>query len=281
MTVRSMLFTIQSSIRLNNEVEMPRLGLGVYQSPPGGITQRVVKYALNIGYRHIDTAYIYGNESDIGNAVLESGISREEVFVTTKLWNTDQVGYDYAIKACKQSLQRLGLKYIDLYLIHWPVHGVNNNSIKIWKAMVNLLREGKARAIGVSNFSIDDLKQILNDSDVLPAVNQVEFHPFLYQTDLLSFCERNSIQLEAYSPLTRGRRLNHPTIVNIAKKYDNKTPAQILIRWSLQHNLVVIPKSIHEERILENSQVFDFELRTEDMKFLDSLNENLQTVFLD
>ena len=281
MTVRSMLFTIKSSIRLNNEVEMPRLGLGVYQSPPGRITQRVVKYALNIGYLHIDTAYIYGNESDIGKAVLESGISREEVFVTTKLWNTDQVGYDHAIKACKQSLQRLGLKYIDLYLIHWPVHGVNNNSIKIWKAMVNLLREGKARAIGVSNFSIDDLKQILNDSDVLPAVNQVEFHPFLYQTDLLSFCERNSIQLEAYSPLTRGRRLNHPTIVNIAKKYDNKTPAQILIRWSLQHNLVVIPKSIHEERILENSQVFDFELRTEDMKFLDSLNENLQTVFLD
>jgi methylglyoxal/glyoxal reductase len=282
MTVRSMLFTINSSIRLNNEVEMPRLGLGVYQSPPGRITQRVVRYALNIGYRHIDTAYIYGNESDVGKAVLESGISREEVFVTTKLWNTDQVGYDYAIKACKQSLQRLGLKYIDLYLIHWPVHGgVNNNSIKIWKAMVHLLREGKARAIGVSNFSIDDLKQILNNSDVLPAVNQVEFHPFLYQTDLLSFCERNSIQLEAYSPLTRGRRLNHPTIVNLAKKYDNKTPAQILIRWSLQHDLVVIPKSVHEERILENSQVFDFELKDEDMKHLDSLNENFQTVFLD
>jgi methylglyoxal/glyoxal reductase len=173
------------------------------------------------------------------------------------------------------------LRYIDLYLIHWPVDGVNNNSIEIWKAMVHLLREGKARAIGVSNFSIDDLKQILNDPDVLPAVNQIEFHPFLYQKDLLSFCERNSIQLEAYSPLTRGRRLNHPHIVNIARKYDNKTPAQILIRWSLQHDLVVIPKSIHEERILENSQVFDFELRAEDMKFLDSLNENLQTVFLD
>jgi diketogulonate reductase-like aldo/keto reductase len=236
---------------------------------------------LNIGYRHIDTAYIYGNESDVGKAVLESGISREEVFITTKLWNTDQVGYDYAIKACKQSLQRLGLTYIDLYLIHWPVRGINNNSIKIWKAMVHLLQEGKVRAIGVSNFSIDDLKQILNDSDILPAVNQVEFHPFLYQKDLLSFCERNGIQLEAYSPLTRGMRLNHPTIVNTAKKYDNKTPAQILIRWSLQHNLVVIPKSILEQRILENSQVFDFELRAEDMKFLDSLNENLQTVFLD
>ncbi|HYZ49839.1 MAG TPA: aldo/keto reductase [Nitrososphaeraceae archaeon] len=276
-----MLFTIQSSIRLNNEVEIPRLGLGVYQSPPGRITERAVRYALNIGYRHIDTAYIYGNESDVGKAVLESGISREEVFITTKLWNTDQVGYDYAIKACKQSLQRLGLTYIDLYLIHWPVRGINNNSIKIWKAMVHLLQEGKVRAIGVSNFSIDDLKQILNDSDILPAVNQVEFHPFLYQKDLLSFCERNGIQLEAYSPLTRGMRLNHPTIVNTAKKYDNKTPAQILIRWSLQHNLVVIPKSILEQRILENSQVFDFELRAEDMKFLDSLNENLQTVFLD
>ena len=276
-----MLFTIQSSIRLNNEVEIPRLGLGVYQSPPGRITERAVRYALNIGYRHIDTAYIYGNESDVGKAVLESGISREEVFITTKLWNTDQVGYDYAIKACKQSLQRLGLTYIDLYLIHWPVRGINNNSIKIWKALVHLLQEGKVRAIGVSNFSIDDLKQILNDSDILPAVNQVEFHPFLYQKDLLSFCERNGIQLEAYSPLTRGMRLNHPTIVNTAKKYDNKTPAQILIRWSLQHNLVVIPKSILEQRILENSQVFDFELRAEDMKFLDSLNENLQTVFLD
>ena len=161
-------------------------------------------------------------------------------------------------------MRRLGLTYMDLYLIHWLVHSVNNNSIKIWKAMVHLLREVKARAIGVSNFSIDDLKQILNDSDVLPAVNQVEFHPFLYQKDLLSFCDRNSIQLEAYSPLTRGRRLNHPTIVNIAKNYDNKTPAQILIRWSLQHNLVVIPKSIHEHRILQNSQVFDLELRAEE-----------------
>jgi methylglyoxal/glyoxal reductase len=273
--------TIQSYIRLNDGVEIPRLGLGVWQSPPGRTTQRVVRYALNIGYRHIDTAYIYGNESDVGKAILESSLQREEVFVTTKLWNTNQVGYDSTIEACKQSLQRLGLTYIDLYLIHWPVHGVNNNSVEVWKAMVHLLREGKARTIGVSNFAIDDLKQILNDSDVVPAVNQVEFHPFLYQKNLLSFCEKSGIQLEAYSPLTRGKRLNHPTIVDIAKKYDNKSPAQILIRWSLQHNLVVIPKSIHEERILENSQVFDFELRDEDMKFLDSLNENLQTVFLD
>ena len=259
-----MSFTIQSRIRLSNGVGIPRFGLGVYQSPPGRITQDVVKYALKTGYRHVDTAYIYGNESDVGKALHDSGIHRDEVFITTKLWNTRDVGYDSALRSCEDSLRRLGLAYVDLYLIHWPVRGIGNNTIEIWKAMVHLLREGKARAIGVSNFSIDDLKQILNDSDVLPAVNQVEFHPFLYQKDLLSFCDRNSIQLEAYSPLTRGRRLNHPTIVNIAKKYDNKTPAQILIRWSLQHNLVVIPKSIHEHRILQNSQVFDLELRAEE-----------------
>src|SRR5919198_3418877 len=276
-----MQLNMQSRIRLNNGVEIPRFGLGVYQSPPGKTTQRIVRYALKIGYRHIDTAYIYGNESDVGKAILESGTQREEVFVTTKLWNTNQVGYDSALRACKESLQRIGLTYVDLYLIHWPVQGNSNNSIEIWKAMIHLLREGRARAIGVSNFAFHDLKQILDDSDIVPAVNQVEFHPFLYQKDLLSFCKKNGIQLEAYSPLTRGKRLSHPTIMNIAKKYVNKTPAQLLIRWSLQHNLVVIPKSIHEDRILENSQVFDFELRAEDMKLLDSLNENLQTVFLD
>jgi diketogulonate reductase-like aldo/keto reductase len=272
--------TMQSRITLNNGVEIPRLGLGVYQSPPGRITQRVVRYALNIGYRHIDTAYIYGNESDVGKAVHKSGIQREEVFITTKLWNTNQVGYDSALRACEESLQRLGLTYVDLYLIHWPVQGISN-STEIWRAMVHILREGIARAIGVSNYTIDDLKVILQDSDVVPAVNQVEFHPFLYQRDLLSFCEKNEIQLEAYSPLTRAKKLKHPTILDIAKKYDNKTPAQILIRWSLQHNLVVIPKSVHEDRILENSQVFEFELAAEDMNLLDSLNENLQTVFLD
>jgi methylglyoxal/glyoxal reductase len=280
MMIATMILTIQSRIRLNNGVEIPQLGLGVYQSPPGKITQRVVRYALKIGYRHIDTAYIYGNESDVGKALRESDVQREEVFITTKLWNTNQVGYDSALQACKESLHRLGLTYVDLYLIHWPIQGISN-SIEIWRAMVHLLREGKARAIGVSNYTIGDLKEILQDSDVVPAVNQVEFHPFLYQNDLLSFCEKNSIQLEAYSPLTRGKRLNNPTILAIAKKYGNKTPAEVLIRWSLQHNLIVIPKSVHEDRILENSQVFDFELGAEDMKLLDSLNENLQTVFLD
>jgi methylglyoxal/glyoxal reductase len=186
------------------------------------ITQDVVRYALKTGYRHIDTAYIYGNESDVGKAVHKSGLQREEVFITSKLWNTRDVGYDSALRSCEESLQRLGLTYIDLYHIHWPVRGIGNNTIEIWKAMDNLLRECKARAIGVSNFSIDDLKQILNDSDVVPALNQVEFHPFLYQKDLLLFCEKNGIQLEAYSPLTRANRLNHPTLINIAKKYHKK-----------------------------------------------------------
>jgi len=273
-----MLLSLESHAKLNNGVKIPLLGLGVYQSPTGKMTERAVSYALKIGYRHVDTAYLYGNESDVGKALRESGLRREEVFITTKVWNSDQ-GYDTTLQACERSLRQLGLPYVDLYLIHWPVQGM---SMETWKALVQLLQEGKARAIGVSNYTIRDLKEILQNSedvDVVPAVDQVEFHPFLYQKELLQFCKKNSIQLEAYSPLTRAKRLNHPVIVAIAKKY-GKTPAQILIRWSLQHDVVVIPKSIHEERIRENSQVFDFQLEPDDMKYLDSLNENFQSVFL-
>jgi diketogulonate reductase-like aldo/keto reductase len=271
-----MLLTLKSSPKLNNGVEIPYLGLGVYQSPPGEITLRAVKYALKIGYRQIDTAELYGNEKDVGRALRESGIRREDVFITTKVWNSHQ-GYDSTLYACEGSLGRLGLSYVDLYLIHWPVQGLGDET---WRAMIKLLHQGKARAIGVSNYSIRELKELLEKSDIVPAVNQVEFHPFLYQEDLLRFCKNNNIQLEAYSPLTRGKRLNHPKILELAKKY-NKTPAQVLIRWSLQHNVIVIPKSIHEARIKENSQVFDFQLEPKDMKLLDSLNENFYTVFLD
>jgi methylglyoxal/glyoxal reductase len=271
-----MLLTLESRAKLNNGIEIPRLGLGVYQSPPGEITLRAVRYALKIGYRHIDTAELYGNESDVGRAVQESGIPREEIFITTKVWNSHQ-GYDSTLHACEGSLQRLGLSYVDLYIIHWPVQGLGDET---WRAMIKLLHEGKARAIGVSNYSIRELNELLHRSDIVPVVNQVEFHPFLYQEELLRFCKNNKIQLEAYSPLTRGKRLNHPNIVEVAKKYD-KTPSQILIRWSLQHDLVVIPKSIHEARIKENSQVFDFQLESNHMNVLNSLNENLYTVFLD
>ncbi len=270
-----MLLTLKSQVRLDNGVEIPRLGLGVYQSPSGRTTKRAVKYALNIGYRHIDTASIYGNEVDVGMAIRESGLSREEVFVTTKVWNNDQ-GYDSTLRACDNSLQRLGLSYVDLYLIDWPVQEMGQDT---WRAMIRLSQEGKARAIGVSNYEIRDLKELLQNTDVRPLVNQVEFHPFLYQQDLLQFCKKNKIQLEAYSPLTRAQRLNHQILLEVAKKY-NKSSAQVLIRWGLQHGLVVIPKSIHEERIRQNSEVFDFHIKIEDMALLDSINENLRTVFL-
>lgn len=276
MTHFIMLLTLESRAKLNNGIEIPRLGLGVYQSPPGEITLRAVRYALEIGYRHIDTAELYGNETDVGRAIQESGIRRDDVFITTKVWNSHQ-GYDSTLYACEGSLRRLGLSYVDLYLIHWPVQGLGDET---WRAMIRVLQQGKARAIGVSNYRITELNELLDKSDVVPAVNQVEFHPFLYQEELLSFCKNNKIQLEAYSPLTRGKRLNHPTVVEIAKKY-GKTQSQILIRWSLQHDVIVIPKSIHEARIKENSQVFDFQLEPNDMKLLDSLNENLYTVFMD
>jgi methylglyoxal/glyoxal reductase len=277
MMTHYMLLTLESRAKLNNGIEIPRLGLGVYQSPPGEITLRAVRYALKIGYRHIDTAELYGNESDVGRAVQESGIRRDDVFITTKVWNSHQ-GYDSTLYSCEGSLRRLGLSYVDLYLIHWPVQGLCDET---WKAMIKLLHQGKARSIGVSNYSIRELNELIDKSDIIvPAVNQVEFHPFLYQQELLGFCRNNNIQLEAYSPLTRAKRLNHPNIIELAKKY-NKTPSQVLIRWSLQHDLVVIPKSIHDARIKENSQVFDFKLEPEDMKLLDSLNENLRTVFLD
>jgi diketogulonate reductase-like aldo/keto reductase len=271
-----MLMTLDSRAKLNNGVEIPYLGLGVYQTPPGEATMRAVSFALKIGYRHIDTAELYGNETDVGRALLAGGIEREEIFITTKVWNSNQ-GYNSTKRACQASLSRLGLSYVDLYLIHWPVQGTGRDT---WRAMAELLKEGKVRAIGVSNYSIEDLKDILETSDIVPAVNQVEFHPFFYQKDLLQFCNKNKIHLESYSPLTRGKRLNHPNILRIGNK-TGRTSAQVLIRWALQHGLIVIPKSVHEARIKENSKVYDFDLDIEDMNALDSMNENFQTVFLD
>lgn len=263
---------LQSNVSLNNGVEMPVLGLGVYQSAPGRTTQSAVRSALSFGYRHFDTARIYGNEADVGQAIRDSMIPRDQIFVTTKLWNSDQ-GLESTIRACDASLKRLGLSYLDLYLIHFPVTETRNDS---WKAMENLVDSGKCRAVGVSNFIVNHLDELAESSDLVPAVNQVEFHPFLFQKELLEYCERHGIRLEAYSPLARGERLHHPTITAMGRKY-SKSPAQIMIRWGLQHGLVVIPKSTREERIRENSQVFDFNISAEDMLVLDGLNQNLRT----
>ena len=264
--------SLQTRVKLNNGVEMPVLGLGVYQSPPGPVTEKAVSSALDIGYRHIDTARIYDNESDVGKALKQTKVARDEIFVTTKLWNSDQ-GYESTLRACNVSLRRLGVSSLDLYLIHWPVPKLRTES---WKAMIDLLKQGKCRAIGVSNFKIDHLEDLLKRTDVVPAVNQVEFHPFLYQKSLLEYCDKNGIQLEAYAPLTRGERLDHPVVLDLARRYA-KTSAQILIRWSLQHGIVVIPKSVKPERIRENSEVFDFDISEVDMRKLDSLNEDLRT----
>lgn len=264
--------TLQSTVKLNNGVELPRLGLGVFRAPRGEVTRQAVLAALAAGYRHIDTARIYGNERDVGAAVRGSGLPREDIFVTTKLWNEDQ-GYDSALRACERSLKDLGLEYVDLYLVHWPVPG---RRLESWRALEKLLAEGKCRAIGVSNFLEHHLDELLGKARVVPAVNQVEQHPFLYQPALLRYCADKGIAVEAYSPLTKGLRLGDPRVVELARKY-GKSPAQVLIRWCLEHGLVVIPKSVHAERIRENASVFDFSLSPEDLRRLDGLNEDLYT----
>jgi len=263
---------IDTKVKLNNGVEMPIFGLGVYQARRGRKTQEAVLVALKAGYRLIDTASMYENEEDVGEALRKSGIPREEVCITTKLWNSDH-GYDKALTAFETSRKKLGLSYIDLYLIHWPVEGLRNES---WKALETLQKSGKCRAIGVSNYMIWHLEELLNNSSTIPAVNQVEFSPYLYQKDLLEFCRNHDIQLEAYSPLTKGYKLNDPKLVDVASKY-SKSPAQILIRWVLQREIVVIPKSSRKDRIVENAYVFDFTISPEDMSLLDSFNQDLRT----
>ncbi len=270
--------TLDTWVRLTNGilpgalVEMPILGLGTYMTRKGRSTYRAVVHALHSGYRLIDTAKVYGNEKDVGDAIRDSKIPRDQLFITTKLWNLDH-GYNSTIKACEESLESLGLDYLDLYLIHWPV---KNLRLETWKAMEKLLSEQKCRAIGVSNYMIWHLEELMENADVIPAVNQVEFSPYLYQKELLEFCRKHGIRLEAYSPLTKGRKLNDPKLIAIARKY-YKSPAQILIRWALQHDVVVIPKSSDTGRITENINVFNFSLSSEDMEALDNFNEDLRT----
>ncbi len=267
-----MALTLESRVRLNNGSEMPWLGLGVYQAAPGRETQGAVEEALRVGYRLIDTAKLYRNEADVGRAVLGSGIPREDIFVTTKLWNTDH-GHDAATRAFDRSLRELGLDYVDLYLIHWPVAGARRET---WSALEEIHAQGKARAIGVSNYMVHHLAELLEDAEIVPAVDQVEMTPFLPQRELQAYCRDHGIRLEAYSPLTKGHRLGDRRLASVAAKH-RKTPAQILLRWCLEAEAVAIPKTVRPERVRENADIFDFHLDAEDLRTLDALDVSLHT----
>ena len=263
---------LESRFPLNDGRAMPVLGLGVWQVPAGAVARRAVLEAFKVGYRHVDTAKLYGNEADVGIAVRDSGLARDDVFVTTKLWNSDH-GTESALRAGRESLKRLGLDAIDLYLIHWPVPRLRGES---WDALIRLKEDGVARSIGVSNYTVRHLEEMRKTSGVVPAVNQVEFNPFLFQRDLLEYCVAHGILLEAYSPLMKGRRLDDPTISGVAKAH-GRTPAQIVLRWALQHDVAVIPKSVRPERIRENCRLFDFALSADQMRALDGLDERHHT----
>lgn len=260
---------VAATATLNNGVEIPRFGLGVYKSAPGDETRNAVRWAVEAGYRHVDTAAFYANEADVAEGIRDADANRQHVFVTTKLWNDDH-GYRQTLSAFDRSRSLLGRDIIDLYLIHWPMKGL---FVESWRAMEKLYAEGKVRAIGVSNFLIQHLDELLGSSEVVPAVNQVEWHPFVLQRSLLDYCGQKGIQVEAWSPLARGKYFDNPTIGGLAEKY-GKTPAQIMIRWDLEHGVITIPKSVHRERIVANSQVFDFSLAPEDVRALDALDRD-------
>ncbi|MFS0837675.1 aldo/keto reductase [Paenibacillus sp. 1P03SA] len=268
-----MIKNLQDTVTLHNGVNMPGFGLGVFKVEEGPELVNAVKTAIKHGYRSIDTAAIYGNEEGVGQGIREglqeAGISREEVFVTSKVWNAD-LGYDSTIAAYETSLKKLGLEYLDLYLIHWPVEGKYKEA---WRALETLYKEGRVKAIGVSNFQIHHLENLLKDAEIKPVINQVECHPRLTQKELGTFCEKHGIQLEAWSPLMQGELLDNEVLTTLAAKY-NKSVAQVILRWDVQNGIITIPKSTKEHRIVENAAIFDFELSTEDMKLIDELNQN-------
>ncbi|MDW7616225.1 aldo/keto reductase [Peribacillus simplex] len=268
-----MVKNLQDTTTLHNGVKMPWFGLGVFKVEEGPELVNAVKMAIKHGYRSIDTAAIYENEEGVGQGILEglkeTGISREDLFVTSKVWNAD-LGYESTIAAYEKSLKKLGLEYLDLYLIHWPVEGKYKEA---WRALETLYKEGKVKAIGVSNFQIHHLKDLMKDAEVKPMVNQVECHPRLTQKEVQAFCKEQGIQLEAWSPLMQGELLDNDVLQAIAAKH-GKSVAQIILRWDIQNGIVTIPKSTKEHRIVENSSVFDFELTEEELNQIDGLNRN-------
>lgn len=258
---------LQGTFELHNGVQMPYLGLGTYQADNDKEVIDAVQYALDFGYRHIDTAALYENEQGVGKGIKASSVPREDVFVVSKVWNSDQ-GFDNTLRAFEESMKKLNLDYLDLYLVHWPVTGKYKDT---WKALEKLYREKRIRAIGVSNFLQHHLDDLMHDCEVHPMVNQMEFHPFVVQQDLIDFCNSKQIQYGAWSPFMQGKLFRLDICEQLSKKY-NKTPAQIILRWNLQKGVYTIPKSSNKARISSNAAIFDFEISLEDMAYLDSLD---------
>ena len=269
MVRKSFIKDIGSCLKLSNNINIPILGFGVYALKERNEFEFAVNIALENGYRHFDTASIYGNEEMLGKVLKKSGIDRTEIFITTKLWKSDY-GYDTALDAFNASLKRLNMDYVDLYLIHWPQ---NEKLIETWKVLENIYFSGKSKVIGVSNFTIDDLNLLIKNCQIKPMVNQFEHHPYLQQKELVDFCFNMDIQVIAHSPLMWGRILNDKALKIFSDKY-KKSIAQIVLRWNLQKGIAVIPKSSHKNRIIENADIFDFNISDNDMELIDSLDEN-------
>ncbi|CAM3412529.1 aldo/keto reductase [Zobellia roscoffensis] len=261
---------LQGTFKLSNNVAMPYLGLGTYQADNDQEVIDAVRNALNAGYRHIDTASAYKNEEGVGKGIVESNVAREEVFLVSKLWNADQ-GYESTLKAFEETLGRLGVDYLDLYLIHWPVAGKYKDT---WRAMEKLYQDKKIKAIGVSNFLQHHLEDLLETSEIVPMVNQMEFHPFLVQQTLIDFCNVKGIQYESWSPFMQGEVFDSKSeeFKQLTEKYQKST-AQLILRYNLQKGIVAIPKSVHENRIKSNADIFDFELSEADVAYLDGLDK--------
>ncbi|MFF2797854.1 aldo/keto reductase [Lysinibacillus xylanilyticus] len=264
------------NVTLNNGLEMPLIGYGVFRVPEGDDLAEAVKTAIAKGYRSIDTAQVYRNEESVGRgirAAIEEGlVTREELFVTSKVWN-DGLSYEETLAAYDSSLEKLGLDYLDLYLVHWP--GIDTNYINVYKALEKIYQDGRVRSIGVSNFHVHHLENILKETSVVPVINQIEFHPHLTQEEVRAYCKEKGIQVEAWSPLMNGSLLEESLIQQLASKY-GKTPAQIVLRYDVQHGVVTIPKTMTPARMTENLTVFDFALTEEEMAQLDTLNDGLR-----
>ncbi len=266
----------QKLIKLNNGIEMPQIGFGVWKIPFNQ-TAKVVTDAIKNHYRLIDTAKQYGNEEQVGQGIKDSGIEQKQLFLTTKIFNGDQGDFDKLRNAFNEQLKKLGTDHVDLLLLHWPVF---NKYIESWRALEAIYNDGQARAIGVCNFDVDHLQKLMDHANIMPMVNQIEFNPRIHQPDTVAFCQDNHIQLEAWSPLGNGQLLSSPVISKIAKEH-GKTPAQVIIRWELQQGFIVIPKSIHEERMRENRDVYDFELDADEMEAIAMLDEEKHSIWYD